>query len=193
MLYLHFTETPTFIKRASKILGEDEIENLQLYLNENPAAGEVIRSSGGIRKMRWSASGRGKRGGSRVIYYFALSHGRILLLDIYSKNEKSDLSRSEISNLNRELEVSFDASGRRNTTYVLDGVRRAPKSVYAVCVKVDDPDHLTLSKLYRIEISGEYAAVKDNQGEVSVYPVDFFLQLPLSRVTKTQIAAALSI
>ncbi len=90
-------------------------------------------------------------------------------------------------------EISFDEKGRRVTTFALEGVRRPPKSVYAVCVKVDDPDHLTMSKLYRIDVSGEYAALTDNQGEVSVYPLDFFVQLPLSRVTKTQIAAALSI
>lgn len=81
----------------------------------------------------------------------------------------------------------------RTTTIALEGQRRRPKSVFAVCVKVDDPDHLTMSKLYRIEVSGEYAALTDNHGEVSVYPIDFFVELPLSRVIKTQIAAALSI
>ena len=90
-------------------------------------------------------------------------------------------------------DVTYDEKGGRTTTYALQGVRRPPKSVYAVCVKVDDPDHLTMSKLYRIEVYGEHATLTDNQGEVSVYPLDFFLQLPLSRVTKTQIAAALSI
>ncbi len=86
-----------------------------------------------------------------------------------------------------------DYSIARTTTIVLEGARQKPKSVYAVCIKVDDPDHLTLSKLYRINVSGEYASLTDNQGEVSVYPLDFFLKLPLSRATKTQIAAALSI
>jgi len=90
-------------------------------------------------------------------------------------------------------EVSYDENGWRNTTFAIEGARRRPKSVFAVCVKVDDPDHLTLSKLYRIDVSDEYATLTDNQGEVSVYPLDFFLQLPLSRVIKTQIAAALSI
>ena len=93
--------------------------------------------------------------------------------------------------LNRE--VRTDENGFRTTKLWLEGEPSSPKSVYAVCVKVDDPDHLTMSKLYRIEVSGEHASLTDNQGEVSVYPLDFFLQLPLSRVTKTQIAAALSI
>ena len=91
MLHLQFTETPRFIKQASKILGESEIERLQFYLIENPQAGVVIKNSGGIRKMRWASSRQGKRGGSRVIYHFANARGRILLLDIYSKNKKADL------------------------------------------------------------------------------------------------------
>ena len=81
----------------------------------------------------------------------------------------------------------------RTTTIAIDRTVPKAKSVFAVCIKADDPNHLTLSKLYRIEVYGEHATLTDNQGEVSVYPLDFFLQLPLSRVTKTQIAAALSI
>lgn len=81
----------------------------------------------------------------------------------------------------------------RTTTYAMDRTAPKPKSVFALCVKSDDPDHLTLSKLYRIEVYGENATLEDNVGEVSVYPLDFFLQLPLSKVTKTKIAAALSI
>lgn len=90
-------------------------------------------------------------------------------------------------------ETRLDEKGRRITSFTVEGARKPARAVYAVCVKVDDPEHLTLSKLYRIKVSGEYATLTDNQGEVSVYPLDFFLQLPLSRVTKTQIAAALSI
>lgn len=104
MLYLQFTETPRFIQQASKILGENEIERLQIFLIKNPDKGVVIQNSGGIRKLRWASSGHGKRGGSRIIYYFAVSHGRILLLDMYSKNEKSDLSKPEIAELRSKLE-----------------------------------------------------------------------------------------
>lgn len=104
MLYLQFTETPRFIKQALKILGESEISRLQIYLIENPDAGVVIKNSGGIRKLRWASTGHGKRGGSRIIYYFADAHDRILLLDIYSKNEKSDLSKPEIAELRSQRE-----------------------------------------------------------------------------------------
>lgn len=105
MLYLQFTETPRFIKQASKILGDSEISRLQQYLIENPDVGVIIQNSGGIRKMRWAASGHGKRGGSRVIYYFAVAHDRILLLDIYSKSEKSDLTKLKIAELKLQLET----------------------------------------------------------------------------------------
>ena len=104
MLYLQFTETPRFIKRASKILSESEIERLQLYIIENPQSGVIIKNSGGMRKMRWASSGQGKRGGSRVIYHFATARGRILLLDIYSKDEKPDLSKLELADLRSQLE-----------------------------------------------------------------------------------------
>lgn len=105
MIYLQFTETPRFMQQASKILGENGIQGLQSFLLENPEKGVVIQNSGGIRKLRWSASGRGKRGGSRVIYYLAVAHGRILLLDMYSKNEKSDLSKSEIAVLRSQRDL----------------------------------------------------------------------------------------
>ncbi len=104
MNLLHFTETPRFTKRASKLIDDDEMGGLQWYLNSRPEVGSVIRNSGGMRKMRWSSSGHGKRGGSRIIYYFALAHDKILLLDIYAKNEKADLSRAEIAYLKTELD-----------------------------------------------------------------------------------------
>lgn len=107
-LLLQFTEAPRFIKQASKILDEDEIENLQLYLIDNPLSGVVIQGSGGIRKLRWASSGRGKRGGSRVIYFFAVANDRILLMDIYTKNDKDDLSHQEVNRLRSELESWLD-------------------------------------------------------------------------------------
>ena len=70
MEYFGFTETDKFRVKAVKLIGEDEIAEVQILLCGHPQDGEVIRASGGIRKLRWSASGHGKRGGARVIYYF---------------------------------------------------------------------------------------------------------------------------
>ena len=99
MEYFGFTETQRFVKRAENLLGQDAISEIQLYLCEYPNDGAIIPNSGGIRKLRWAASGRGKRGGARVIYYFANAAGRIFLLDIYAKNEKENLSADDVKNL----------------------------------------------------------------------------------------------
>ncbi len=96
MEYFDFTETLKFERKAVKLIGNDEIGELQLYLCQFPERGAVISDSNGIRKLRWSSSGRGKRGGARVIYYFSLGRGQILLLDIYAKNEKDDLTFEEL-------------------------------------------------------------------------------------------------
>lgn len=99
MEYFGFTETLRFESQALKLLGDDEIAEIQLYLCQFPERGAVIPNSSGIRKLHWASSGRGKRGGSRVIYYLAVSKGRILLLDIYAKNEKDNLMSEEIKYL----------------------------------------------------------------------------------------------
>jgi mRNA-degrading endonuclease RelE of RelBE toxin-antitoxin system len=99
MEHFGFTETQRFVKRSEKILDSKIISELQLYLCKNPDDGAIIPNSGGIRKMRWAGSGRGKRGGARIIYYFADKAGRILLLDIYAKNEKENLSANDLKDL----------------------------------------------------------------------------------------------
>ena len=99
MEYYDFTETLKLERKAVKLIGDDEIAELQLYLCQFPKRDAVIPASNGIRKVRWSSSGRGKRGGARVIYYLALESGQVLLLDIYAKNEKDDLTFEELKNL----------------------------------------------------------------------------------------------
>lgn len=77
---------------------DEEYNKLQWRLIEFPDAGDVIKGSGGIRKIRQSAKGKGTRGGSRVIYYFAAENQEIYMLDIYAKNEKEDLSIEQFAN-----------------------------------------------------------------------------------------------
>jgi hypothetical protein len=67
---------------------------LQGYLNENAEAGDIIRGSGGVRKVRWAAAGRGKRGGLRIIYYSRSKQGEIWLLTLYAKNEAESIPAS---------------------------------------------------------------------------------------------------
>jgi mRNA-degrading endonuclease RelE of RelBE toxin-antitoxin system len=96
-----FRETRKFTEYLSKLLSDEDYSALQWELINNPAGGKIIKGSGGIRKIRWSAKGKGKRGGVRVIYYLAVRQDLILMLDIYAKNQKQDLSAFEVKLLNK--------------------------------------------------------------------------------------------
>ena len=100
-----FVETPTFTKRVLQLLDDDEYSALQLHLANQPAAGKVIPGSGGLRKIRWAGSGRGKRGGLRVIYFWWIARSRISMLLVYPKNEQDDLSADQVKLLRKALEI----------------------------------------------------------------------------------------
>jgi hypothetical protein len=97
-----FEEDPDFTEKALRLIGDDEIFAIQLYLMEQPDAGDIIPGSGGCRKLRWAAKGHGKRGGARVIYYWITADDRILLLDLYAKNESANLSQAQLKELKRK-------------------------------------------------------------------------------------------
>ena len=92
---MEFRESRAFSKRVDDALAAEEHRTLQLYLAARPDAGHVIPRRGGLPKLRWSAAGRGKRGGVRVIYFWYVAKGRIYLLALYAKNERDDLSAEE--------------------------------------------------------------------------------------------------
>ncbi len=103
-------ELPEFIKKSAKILSEVERDELLFFLSSNPEAGTLIRGSGGIRKLRWASKGKGKSGGSRVIYFFYNETIPLFLLTIFTKNEKINLSDSELNALAKlamELRKSY--------------------------------------------------------------------------------------
>ncbi|HEX8276299.1 MAG TPA: hypothetical protein VF615_26905 [Longimicrobiaceae bacterium] len=87
-----FIETRPFSRRRAEHLDDDDFRSLQEALLADPTAGVVIPGSGGLRKLRWSTAGKGKRGGGRVIYFPILARSVILLLLFYSKNEQDDLT-----------------------------------------------------------------------------------------------------
>jgi mRNA-degrading endonuclease RelE of RelBE toxin-antitoxin system len=89
---MEIKETPLFTRRVQELLQDDEYALLQAALVVNPRLGVVIPGTGGIRKVRWSGGARGKRGGTRVIYFAALADETILMLYIYPKSEQEDLS-----------------------------------------------------------------------------------------------------
>jgi hypothetical protein len=105
MLIMVIIETSIFTKKITTLLNDEEYRALQNVLVERPGSGDIIQGSGGIRKIRWGASGHGKRGGARVIYYWATNHDQIFMLYAYSKNELDDLTKGQLSAL-RETVVS---------------------------------------------------------------------------------------
>ena len=88
-------ETPTFSRQADKLFSEDEKRELIDFLAENPLAGDEIPGTGGVRKLRFVAFGRGKRGGARVIYYYLDEEMPVYALLAYAKSAKTDMTPDE--------------------------------------------------------------------------------------------------
>jgi len=88
-------ETKAFQRKIEGLLSDQEKEDLIYYLSERPNSGTLMRGTGGIRKLRWAQSGRGKSGGIRVIYYFHSESMPLYLLAAFGKNEKANLSEQE--------------------------------------------------------------------------------------------------
>ncbi|WKW12470.1 type II toxin-antitoxin system RelE/ParE family toxin [Pseudogemmatithrix spongiicola] len=97
-------ESAVFSRQVRLALPEDEYRLLQLALSARPTIGALIPGSGGLRKLRWRLTGRGKRGGARVIYYWHGARGTVHLLFLYAKNDRSDLSREELRALRQEID-----------------------------------------------------------------------------------------
>lgn len=100
-------ETSIFAKQVLKLLSDDEYRLMQAVLVNRPDHSPVISGSGGLRKMRWSLRGRGKRGGVRVIYYWAVEQEQLLLLLMYPKNVRDDLSPSQLRVLKKLVEEEY--------------------------------------------------------------------------------------
>ena len=99
-------ESSLFTKYVSAYLSEEDYRSLQNYLVFNPEAGDLIQGTGGFRKLRWidSSRGKGKRGGTRIIYYYFDQHQQIWLMTIYNKTEASDLTPAEKKTLKAAIE-----------------------------------------------------------------------------------------
>lgn len=102
-----FREASVLSKRADKLLDRESLRLLQVRLLQDPEAGDLIRGTGGLRTIRWEGSGRGKRGGVRVIYYWAGAHDVVLLLLVYGKNEQDDLSSEQRALLKQLVQEEF--------------------------------------------------------------------------------------
>jgi mRNA-degrading endonuclease RelE of RelBE toxin-antitoxin system len=99
-----FIETRLFTKLVVEYLTDEEYGALQESLMRDTDAGPVIPSSGGVRKIRWAARGRGKRGGYRIIYYVRRTHGVIWMLTMYPKNVTEKIPTHVLRQICKEVE-----------------------------------------------------------------------------------------
>jgi hypothetical protein len=100
-------ETSTFTKQITVLLTDEEYGEFQLRLVANPQLGALIKGGGGIRKVRVAVGSRGKSGGARVIYYWAVRKDMILLLYAYPKNVTADLTPKQIAQLAKVVKEEF--------------------------------------------------------------------------------------
>ena len=97
-------ETPVFLRYAAKVWDDAERDDFIVWLAEHPDAGDVMAATGGLRKVRWSRPGMGKRGGVRVIYMLRNAQGALVLLTVYSKAEHDTLSPAFLRSLGQLYE-----------------------------------------------------------------------------------------
>lgn len=105
---LEFIETPFFTRALDRYLDDDGYVELQRHLAMHPESGKVVPGSGGVRKLRWGAEGRGKRGGLRVIYYLRLANGQIWMLTIYGKNVNESISAHLLRSMKEAIDDAKD-------------------------------------------------------------------------------------
>lgn len=99
-----FLETRVFTARIVEAMSDDDYAKLQCHLSLHPDVGVMIPGCGGVRKIRWTGSGRGKRGGSRLIYYWDFGD-RILMLYVYKKNERENMTEEQKKSIRQVAEA----------------------------------------------------------------------------------------
>lgn len=92
-------ETPIFTKLIQELMSDDEYKELQEALVNRPDLGDLIKGSGGLRKVRWHLEGRGKSGGIRAIYYWVVDDCHIRMLYVYPKGKQENLSQDQLRQL----------------------------------------------------------------------------------------------
>ena len=107
MAPLRFVETHVFTAALRRHLDDERYRQLQIALILRPEQGPVIKGSGGLRKIRWATSGGGKRGGLRVIYYWAPSEQAFYMVYAYTKAEQGDLTPTQTRQLSRLVREEF--------------------------------------------------------------------------------------
>jgi hypothetical protein len=106
-----FVELPAFERHRSEYLNDEAFSALQAALMADPEAGDVIRDTGGLRKVRFSDGrrGKGKRGGLRVIYFWWAPGRQFWLFTLYGKREVSDLTAEQRKVVREVLKAELKA------------------------------------------------------------------------------------
>ena len=104
---MRFVETPVFSAAIRRHLDDEHDRHLQIALMLRPEQGPVIAGSGGLRKIRWSAPGSGKRGGLRIIYYWAPAERAFYMVYACTKSEQGDLTAAQTRELARVVREAF--------------------------------------------------------------------------------------
>ena len=103
-----FIASSLFTKMVYDYLSEEDFTAFQQFLLEQPEAGDLIKGSGGVRKVRWARAGSGKSGGVRVCYYTRTAAGKILLLVIYAKSMQENIPAHILKKIAEELGNATD-------------------------------------------------------------------------------------
>ena len=104
---MEIKETPIFTKQIINLMPDKDYNLLQIALILNPELGPIIKGSGGIRKIRWSLPGKGKQGGSRIIYYWQVLQNQIFMLIAYSKTEQENFTKKQLKILKEIVEAEL--------------------------------------------------------------------------------------
>jgi hypothetical protein len=104
---MRFVETHVFTAAIGRHLDDEPYRQLQIALMLRPEQGPVMRGAGGLRKVRWATAGAGKRGGLRVIYYWAPRLQVFYMVYAYTKSEQGDLTPAQTRQLSRVVREEF--------------------------------------------------------------------------------------
>jgi hypothetical protein len=117
--WITIVELETFQIDADDVFTEEQRSELFEFLAANPHYGNVIEGTGGVRKIRWSAGGKGKRGGARVIYYFRDLSMPVFMLAVYKKGEKMNLTMSEREQMRALVQILVREYGARRRIFTI--------------------------------------------------------------------------
>jgi hypothetical protein len=100
-----FIESSAFARSLGVYLDDEEYAGLQQFMIANPEAGSIVRGSGGVRKLRWSRPGKGKRGGLRVIYFLRPAAREFWMLALYAKTRQENIPGHILKQLKETFEI----------------------------------------------------------------------------------------